>query len=242
MEEYFTLKQKYEKKKLSLIRKIHQNDDFTLAEKREKIKNLKVPCVKCKRKVNTLFSLKDNVYTCKCGHPETPCGLNIEIKRSQTVIIPDLLDNVTSDIEELKTKIIKIKLDYLFKFNNESETVTMFEEKKQLMVEANDKLNALDTELAKILNTEERTRALTEKKRELNNIVQEIKKNIKQYMLDKNIQLIKNNAQHYTETVLPLNTDIRSLSNDINIVEMDDNDRIQVFKQKHLISKLEKEI
>ena len=242
MEEYFNLKQKYERKKLSSINKIHQNEDYTLAEKRKRIKNLKVPCIKCKRRVNTIFSLKDNVYSCICGHPDSPCKLNNEVKRQPSQLLPDTIANLNESIDFIKTTIIKIKLDYLFKITNEDETVSKFETEKNSLNELNTNLNALEAELSKILKINETTTDIKEKKGERNMLVDQIKRNIINYKSTNNTQLIKDSVSFFKDSILPLNEAIRNLENEITIVETSDGNKFTLYKQKYAIETLEKEI
>ena len=242
IETYFSKKQKYEKKKASAIRKIMGNDDYTLAEKRKHIADLKLGCIQCKKKVNTIFGIKDNVYFAKCGSTTSPCKLNLSIPRKTIQQLKSIIDELKISLAEVKEKITKTKLDYLFKYANEEETVGIFEEQKELMLNLNEALVSLEEDYKVRLGEEER-KAATEKQRQiLHKNIDLIKKNHRDYKETGENQYLKDNARIVKDVILPLQAEMRKTKHDINLVELHDETTYRLYQVKHSIAKSEKEI
>lgn len=123
--EYYKLKQQYEDKINRQKNRILKNESLSLQQKRKKVKQLKRTCIICKRNGGTIFSIKNGILKAICGSDD-PCELNIEINRGNFVNIRVLDQNLTEDLEKIKTEIIKTKLDILFNYTNESDAIKKF--------------------------------------------------------------------------------------------------------------------
>lgn len=242
MKSFFVKKQKYEKKKATAIRKIMANDDYTLAEKREQVKDLKIACIQCKRKVNTIFGIENNTYTAKCGSVDSPCKLNISIKRKTIQQLKDVIDDLKESLATVKTDITKIKLNYLFKYTDEETTVKIFEEQRELMISLNEALTALEEDYKTRLNELERQSLLKDNQLKMHRLVDAIKSNHQQYLLTQEPQYLKDNATFVKDEVLPLQDEIRKIKYDINLVELEGEDLYKLYQVKHADMKTEKEI
>ena len=108
LDNYYFLKAKYEKPKIV---------DGKIVS--EPIKS----CIKCKKKGGTEFLRKVEkaekgerkrvTLICRCK-ADNPCDLNIEISLANYKLYEDLVKSLKKDMEDVKTKIIKLKLDLLF--------------------------------------------------------------------------------------------------------------------------------
>ena len=70
--EYYKLKNKYDKKLRREVEKIAKTED---ANKKQIYDNAKV-CVKCKQKGGTIFTQKGNLLIAKCGS-SNPCSFSL---------------------------------------------------------------------------------------------------------------------------------------------------------------------
>jgi hypothetical protein len=140
LDNYYTLKQKYEK---SIKKKNKDNDDIS-----------KITCVKCKKKGGTDFSRvvetasngrKQVFIVAKCK-ADNPCDLNINIKLANYKLYDDLVKSINKQVEIIKSDIIKLKLDLLFQLKDEEYVVTRFEKLKT-------KMQTLSNKLTKLQNT-----------------------------------------------------------------------------------------
>lgn len=115
---YFELKHKYDlgftKKKKDILKK-----DVTAKEKRKELGKYKRPCVSCRRPVGTIFKHTDGHYIAMCGDLEKPCKLKIKLFNGAFMTLEKRLDMMLKQVEELKERIIKYKLDTIFEYTGE---------------------------------------------------------------------------------------------------------------------------
>ena len=125
-DKYYKLKSDYEASKKQGI------DKIMLMRKplkeRLKLARQHVPkCVNCKRKGGTIFQRRrDAVLIALCGVSTIPCGLNIEIQLGDNADQADTIKYFEENAQKIKDDIIKLKLDTLFGYVNEEESVEMF--------------------------------------------------------------------------------------------------------------------
>lgn len=241
LKNYYELKQKYEKNKAASVNKILNNPDYTKKEQQEKIEVLKAKCVKCKRNVNTIFSVDDNNYIAICGSKETPCKLNMSVQRKHIGQLRDLIKEMNDSLDTIKQEITQIKLDFLFKYTNEDETVIAFEEKKELLKTTNEIIFELRNELAANLNNNERNENINEKTIELNRTIDKIKKNVNIYRQTMNKGVLKENALIVKDLIYPTQNILRNLKYDISMVDKKA-EKFYLYQVKDSIQKTEKEI
>lgn len=125
MTDYYRLKSKYESKNEKRKSVIKSNTNLTPLQKRKKIKQLIPVCIVCKNAGGTIFSNNKGVLTAVCGS-SNPCKLNIVINRGQFVNLQTLDKSMTEDLNKTKIEIIKTKLNLLFEYSNESDTIKAF--------------------------------------------------------------------------------------------------------------------
>jgi hypothetical protein len=131
MHDYFALKAKYEK------REIYARYDVRFKEvsrgmgdkvARKMARELRPKCVNCKRPVGTVFKTKDKRLLAYCGDTKEPCALRIEIFKG-VFENDDVYSSDTAKIlQDTKEKIIRQKMDVLFNYASEEETVAKFKE------------------------------------------------------------------------------------------------------------------
>lgn len=125
IEDYYKLKERYEIAITKEKKKILQNNTLTIQQKRTKFKKFKPKCIICKSPGGTIFSSKDGILKAICG-AISPCKLDIEINRGNFVNMRNISHDLNNDLENVKTEIIKTKLDLLFNYVNEAETIKKF--------------------------------------------------------------------------------------------------------------------
>jgi len=123
--DYFRLKNDYENKLHEAKRRVFKNAPNKKIGKRN-ASEIKAKCVGCTRPVGTVFAIRDDRYVALCGSTDKPCNLNIEIYKGSFSSHQDLLYSFKNDIEEIKDNIIKQKLDTLFSYITEEQSVKQF--------------------------------------------------------------------------------------------------------------------
>ena len=124
LDKYFKLENKYKK-----------NQERARTSTKNKNKKDKPKCVNCERNVGTKFFKKEHHYMAICGDETSPCDLQIDIFMGDYTTIDELMELFKESTEELKVNIIKQKLDALFNYTSEEESVENF---KQSLEQYND--------------------------------------------------------------------------------------------------------
>ena len=126
LNEYFKLKSTYENTIHNMKKKIFEKADTKRQAKKE-VLTIKPPCIKCKRPVGSIFSKKNGRYTAICGDSIKPCGLDIQIFVGDSNLqLNYILEVFREDNEELKDNIIRQKLDTLFNYTTEQQSIQLF--------------------------------------------------------------------------------------------------------------------
>lgn len=127
LHEYFKLKNKYMDKLRELKHKTFKNAPNKRAAQ-QRISLIKMPCIKCKRKVGTIFQTKDNRHIAICGDKVAPCSLNIQLfNGGDNIHILNLLNDLKITVDELKGSIIQHRLDTLFSYISEEESLKIYQ-------------------------------------------------------------------------------------------------------------------
>ena len=127
LNEYFSLKNNYEKNMLAAKRKVFKSA-VTKKIAKNSAANVKIPCIKCHRQVGTRFLNNNNKYMAMCGDTQNPCTLDIQIYTGEIDMYKEHLYDNYQNLQESKQNIICKKLDSLFSFVTEEDSVNAFKE------------------------------------------------------------------------------------------------------------------
>ena len=193
--------------------------EIQLKEKK-KNKNKKLVCVNCKRVGGTNFSIKNGILKATCNS-ENPCNLNIEIKRGGKIVqLRDLEMDLNKKINQFKSKMITLKLDLLFGYQDEEKTIELFKENNKLLTE-HEKL-LYECHNYTISMTTDREKEEKEYTETLKNEIEEIKFLTSEYEQSKEPKMIEEIVKKYVDTVYPLLENIRNTKYHHNAVECED--------------------
>jgi hypothetical protein len=129
LDHYYRMKIKYEEK-VSKMKQTAYEKAETKKQKKHALLSIKPQCVVCKRPVGTIFSRRNNRLSAICGDTKNPCKLNIQIFTGDYSPLSSLLYETREGLEELKDTIIRQKLDTLFNYISENESIEYY--KKEL--------------------------------------------------------------------------------------------------------------
>ena len=248
IDNYYKLKQKYEKQFDDYILKLRKNEALNKTEKRRLFKTFEPKCVNCKKPGGTLFTNKDRILTAKCGNTSEPCKLDIEINQGKYENIIALDNNYSKNIDAIKTKIIMTKLDFLFGYiRDENTAFDNFDKlrknlgnymKAQLLVEKN--YNDVTHNLAK-------TALINLAQGKLYDAIDEVKNIYKLYLDDPRSSYISDMVEKYINVIQPLADKIRNMKYVRTVVEVDNsNDKrdnmMHLVEQEYTLSDLEQEV
>lgn len=216
--EYYKLKNKYDKKLRREVEKISKSED---SNKREIYENAKL-CIKCKQKGGTIFTQKGNLLIAKCG-ASNPCSLSIQLERAIHKNVTNELNNLNNTIIKEKQNTILTKLDYLFTIQDSENTKETFNKLKTNFVELTNQYQKYVTYYSNLINNKDDQLALKDLNITLFSNIETIKNNINEFNKTGDLQFIKESIDLYVNTLTPLVKRILNLNYPINYIYTDDN-------------------
>ncbi len=230
---YYSLKRDYMSNYNTVLRKILDNQNFSINAKKTKAKNIKLPCLLCKRLVNTNFSKTKTSLIISCGDKKKPCGKELNILVSKYDDMKRLVFDFEDVLNDTKTEIIDIKSRLLYDLIDESDAVDIFDK-------ANIELNSISENLLEIVHTKhfkelnkekaelilDKTRQLEELKTQASELIHIQKMNHEQLdtnsdnivkrlqerqYTDEYVKLIKCNIQPLIDEIYTLKYDVKEI-------------------------------
>ena len=217
IEEYYELKNKYEKNFKKLKTKIINDNNLSKKEKIYKINEFK-KCINCNKNGGTIFTSKNAILKAKCGNIQDPCNLNIVINRGQTYNVYNLYVKYNKEYMYLRDSISKLKLDYMFKYKNEDEINNIFPKLKENLKNVEKQLETILEKYNKILNNNNQYK-LKLYNSNLNNEIKEIIILNKQYNETNDDDYLIEIINKYKNILLPLLDNIRNIKYTTSYIE-----------------------
>jgi hypothetical protein len=242
MDEYYKLKQKYEKKKASAITKIYNKPTKTVEKKRIGAKKYIPPCINCKRKVGSIFSNTNKLYTIKCGDTAEPCDLDYNARRDVTVNLENMVNAREKHIDTIRESIIRTKLDFLFKYADEENTLSKFNKQKTELSIENQHIHERKEELSKRLHINDRRHNSVIDNGVYNETLKQIRENSTEFKKSGEIRYLNENALLTKDVMLPLLKQMRATKYDVSKIETYELNKETFYKMyniKHDIKNLE---
>ena len=206
LHEYFKMKSNYEKELSKLKRKVYKKAS-TKKMGRLAVLSVKPSCIKCKRPVGTTFGIKDNKHIALCGDSQNPCNLDIQIYNSFMPNFRSFFQDYNDQIEQSKQKIICDKLDGLFSYITEDESIRVFNEE----INTYNQITKYYEDFLKIYNNiydNDLTKTLIIKKNEsIFKLIESIKSLLAEYKKTDNIEFLKQAVRVQYQ----INTEARNL-------------------------------
>jgi len=130
---YFKLKRAYEddlakKAKSAYAAAIDRNQ--TKKEARSRAQNVQGTCGYCKRTVGMVFEQGETSYVARCGSEMDPCNLDIQISTGTWYKLHDEIYTMKVAADDARSNIIQCKLDNLFGYASNAETMACYTQKK----------------------------------------------------------------------------------------------------------------
>ena len=229
IDEYYKLKSKYEKVKENEIKKYISDTDMSKKQKREKFSRFRPKCVNCNRIGGTDFSNKKRVLKAVCK-ASPPCKLDIEIQLGEYNTKYYALVSYKNYRDEDQLNIIKTKLNLLFSFATEQETIAKFEELKENFLDMNKVYNSLLTDYLQIVENPTRQMNLNDGVVSLYENVEELKKIYKDYSADSKPEYIRDMVELFINKIQPNAERNRNLTYSYNSVDQEDETMFLVQK------------
>ena len=222
LEKYYKLRKEYEHKYTREKNKIMANSNYkSIEEKRAKIKQIKVQCPSCKRKVGMLFSNKNNNLQAMCGNRDDPCKLNFNLKRYRIVRHRNLIDALNKECNQNMVDIIKIKLDLLFNFKTQTDATNEFEKLRDAYAGNQKLLNNYKSSYQDIITKKEKQERIEQLTTGLQTHIYEIKNIMELFKKKPNNQLPNDAATIYHTKIIPTLSNLQKLLHSVQYIEYD---------------------
>lgn len=236
---YYILKKKYEETIISEKKKLLKNDSLSMVDKRARLKKIIFKCINCKQKGGMIFTNNNNILKAVCASSK-PCDLNIEINKGKILQLREILDLDTNYIDGLKEDIISVKLKFLFKIIDQSETLSSFDSLTNQLSDIAINQQHFIKKYNDIIDNKNKEFQLKKYIDQLNLEIDNIKKLNKLYDTDKKESILKTILENYTGIIQPLLDNIRELKYNYFTIEVDEKYNINYFiAEPYTISQLE---
>jgi hypothetical protein len=147
LETYFQLQSEYERK---LFPRSHPDNTGS------KAKSMPLTCIQCNQSGGTVFMRENGHYIAKCGHSANPCTLDIDLFCGVHNPARTVLAEYEETIQEAEHKIIRLRLDTVFGFMDESKSVEeakksikMYQDAKAVLEKLKGRSKAFNEEVLK---------------------------------------------------------------------------------------------
>jgi len=201
LDKYFKLKAKYDKQLNKKKHSILVDEDRSRKEKRSDIQKIKMSCIGCGRAVGTIFSDKDRTYSAVCGNRVDPCNLHISIKKGTTFNVGNHYNSDLDTRNDVRNKIVTTKLDVLFGLIDDVTMEETFEELKSQHAD----ISSYVTMVEKLLegDNEERKRNIRDVTRIVQELLEEQKDLLQEYMKDTAPSKMREVIELYVTKIIP---------------------------------------
>lgn len=229
LNDYFKLKNEYKNTVYSMKKKVFEKADTKRQAKRDVLK-IKAPCIRCKRPVGSIFDKKNGRYTALCGDVNKPCDLDIQIFVGDNTLVGYLLELFREDNDESKDTIIRQKLNTLFNYTTEDQSIRLFKKELENYNSNTSIYKDLIDKYHELFHNNDKQK-LIEKKNDiifhLNERVQEL---LEEYKKTQNKEILKQAVYIQIKEIQPEQNNLRRLKNEImEIDEIVENNQL-VFK------------
>mgnify|MGYP002632676828 CR=1 FL=1 len=212
--EYFKLKNKYETDFMDAKRKVYKNEPNKKRAKQITLR-IKPKCIKCKRPVGTIFSKNEQRYEAICGDSLNPCSLDIQIYPGELIQFQTSFNWLKDDFDAVKDRIIRQKLDTLFNYISEEQSVASY---TGLIKEYNEASNFYKVYLDKyyeLYNNEQRDNIIQTKTENLFKLIEGSRIMIDEYKNTDNKELLHRAVDSQINQIIPEARNIRMLTHKI---------------------------
>ena len=221
LDDYFKMKSKYEKE-LQKMRRLAFNKGRTRRMGRNAANAVRPMCVKCKRPVGTQFLIKDSKYIALCGDTRNPCNLDIQIYNGDLTPYHDLIQIYKNDIEMAKQNIICDKLDVLFSYVSEEQSVEEFKKDLDEYNINSDIYSSLNDFHDEIYNNDMKDEQIIKKNEAIFKLTESVRALLNQYRDTANPELLREAVRVQTNQINAEARNLRMLK--YEVMEMDKKD------------------
>lgn len=234
---YYNLKNRYTSRNQTFINKLINSNDSIESKKKLYSKN-KLKCINCAKTGGTIFFENNKILRATCGNTSSPCNLNLEIVKMNSVLIDDELKQTNISLINKKKQIILTKLDFLFNYIEEEKAVELFENLKSEVGTIQELYNNLFSLYNSVTSNPEIEELLNQKLVEQNTLINDFKHFMKLYKETQETTYLKDALFLYTSKLKQLDEHITTLKYKYNSIESDEENNY-LIQYKYNLKSLE---
>lgn len=219
---YFKLKSKYEKKLFELKKQAYKKAD-SKKKGREAAQKILPQCIKCKRKVGTIFQKTPNSYIAICGDTENPCGLQIKIFAGNFDYYERELYFYHESREISKSKIIQEKMNNIFSYTDDNDAKQLYEKHLDDFNIENELLDEMTNLHKELFYNKDKKKEIAEKEGKIFEIQQSNQELLEDYNKTNKNEILKQIVKNNIHELEPLFKKITQLKYEIQEVNYDQN-------------------
>lgn len=193
--------------------------------------NKEKKCINCQKKGGTIFKFEDNYLKALCNATDKKCNLDIQIKKEKVINIIRYLENLENNIDTIKINIIKVKLNFLFNFQNQETSLEQFKKYKKDLEDINLIYNQIYSKYLDIFYNKNKQDELNNNLILQNELVTNMNLLHKEYLKTNDKIYIVNMMEIYNNELIQLNNKIIKLKYEYNNLEVT-NDNSKILKQE----------
>ena len=229
---YYKLKRDYQKQTNKLVKELYNNDSLSNQEKHKKYLESKKKCIKCGKSGGTIFTETANMLTATCGNVESPCKLDIKIQKASYNNIIYTLRSQNQEVNKYKNQIISTKLDYMFGFKNQSDTIQKFEELKTDLVKIVKSYQENTQRYIDTIYNSSNKEKIDILNGQLDSNIISFKELIENYNKEGDLQYVKDALELYVNTIKIISKELNTLKYKVQEVYKDKDTEINYLIQK----------
>jgi Leucine-rich repeat (LRR) protein len=230
---YFKMKTDYQTQVYNIKKQVYKKAKSKKIA-RKMIAELKPKCINCDRPVGSLFSNEGRTYVARCGDANAPCNLDIRIFAGEFGNIDSYLTTFQELIQNNKEEIIKQKLDTLFNYIDERESIVLFKQKLEEYTESNTFLKELNNEYIDIFFNEEKKEKMQKKIEHISKIQERFNDLIVKYKHSDNREILKDAMNIYVNEIKPEMDNLQMMK-----YETMEINNYQLFQKEYRLGKLD---
>lgn len=236
---YYKLKGQYNNNINKQVKEIYEKK-LSPEEKREKFADIKYKCIVCGKTGGTIFEEDNTMLLAKCGNQDSPCKLDIKLERAKYDNILNTINSQNNDINFYKNSIINTKLNFLFGFNNQENTLTEFEKLKTNLVKIIKEYQNNTGKYIKTIYNSENITNLSNLNNKLDSNIEIFKDNIKNFKESGQESYLKEAVELYVNTIVTINKEIQALKYKIQeVVHNKETNKYKLVQKTYTLSDLQ---
>lgn len=238
IDKFYAMKNEYETKRQEAIRRIMSNTGLTVAEKRERIAQLKLKCQGCKGVGGTNFYMDASTLKANCG-AEPKCGWQIEISKGEPVAQGNtIIDFLLKQIEDIKKNLIFVKVSHEVSNVNDDAIVAVFENSRSQLEDVTRMLIEYDSKFIDITNNVETANEINLLKVEVYELVQQYKELLRKYE-DSGREAFLMDAMNTVQDILPKVTLIRNKKYRVTTIVTENDGTVRLVQDPYTLADTE---